>query len=187
MWDAPGAGGSGADRLTVSSRYRLVFVGSHMSPHPSPITHESGQALVEFVLVLPLLILLVLGMLDFGKAYNYWNDATHLTAEAARFAAVNRKPDPANAQSLQLQILNQADTTELRQGLTSPVVAPAQVCVDFPNGTQTFGDPVRVRMTFTYHFIPFIGGKVGALTKVITSSTVMRLEAVPTTYSAGCT
>lgn len=158
-----------------------------MSPLTS-ITHdESGQALVEFALVLPLLLLLVLGMVDFGKAYNYWNDATHLTAEAARFAAVNRKPDPADPLSLQRQILNQADSVELRAGLTSPVVAPAQVCVDFPNGTQAFGDPVRVRMTFTYHFLPFIGAKVGALTHTITSSTVMRLEAVPSTYSAGCT
>ena len=52
---------------------------------------------MEFALVLPLLLLLVFGMLDFGKAYNYWNDATHLTAEGARYAAVNRKPDPANA------------------------------------------------------------------------------------------
>jgi hypothetical protein len=42
-------------------------------------------------------------------------------------------------------------------------------------------------MTFTYHFLPFIGAKVGALTQTITSSTVMRLEAVPSTYSAGCT
>jgi Flp pilus assembly protein TadG len=159
-----------------------------MSPLTS-ITHdESGQALVEFALVLPLLLLLVLGMVDFGKAYNYWNDATHLTAEGARFAAVNRKPDPADPLSLQRQILNQADSVELRAGLTSPtVVAPAQVCVDFPNGTQAFGDPVRVSMTFTYHFLPFIGNKTTILTKTITSSTVMRLEAVPSTYSAGCT
>jgi Flp pilus assembly protein TadG len=141
---------------------------------------------VEFALVLPLLLLLLLGMLDFGKAYNYWNDTTHLTAEAARFAAVNRKPDPADPLSLQAQILNQADTAELRAGTPSPAVAPAQVCVNFPNGTQV-GDPVKVSMTFTYHFLPFIGAKVGALTQTITSSTVMRLEAVPSTYSAGCT
>jgi len=158
-----------------------------MSPLTS-ITHdESGQALVEFALVLPLLLLLVLGLVDFGKAYNYWNDTTHLTAEGARFAAVNRKPNPADPLSLQSQILNQADSAELRTGTPSPAVAPAQVCVDFPNGTQAFGDPVRVSMTFTYHFLPFIGNKTTILTKTITSSTVMRLEAVPSTYSAGCT
>jgi Flp pilus assembly protein TadG len=158
-----------------------------MSPIQSLTHHESGQALVEFALVLPLLFLLLFGMLDFGKAYNYWNDATHLTAEGARFAAVDRKPDPANTQSLQLQIRNQADTTELRSGGTSAIAAPAQVCVEFPNSTSTYGDPVLVRMTFTYNFIPFIGNKIGFLSRTISSTTVMRLETLPTTYSAGCT
>jgi len=153
-----------------------------MSRIRSLIHDEKGQALVEFALVLPLLVLLVFGLLDFGKAYNYWNDATHLTAAGARFAAVNRKPNPASTQSLQLQIRNQADTAELRNGGTAAVPAPAQICVDFPNSVSTYGEPVRVRMTFTYKFIPFLN----ILNKTITSSTVMRLEAVPTTYSAGC-
>jgi hypothetical protein len=154
-----------------------------MSPIPSLISDETGQALVEFAVVLPLLLLLVFGMLDFGKAYNYWNDATHLTAEGARYATVNRKPDPANPQSLQVQIRNQADTAELRNGTPA---TPTQVCVDFPNGTPIIGDPVRMRMTFTYTFLPFIGAELGVLSRTITSSTVMRLEALPTTYSAGC-
>jgi hypothetical protein len=157
-----------------------------MTPTPPFINNESGQALVEFALVLPLLLLLVFGMLDFGKAYNYWNDATHLTAEGARFATVNRKPDVASSDSLQLQIRNQADSGELRNGGTAAVAAPAQVCVEFPNGTPVYGDPVRVRMSFTYTFIPFIGNKVGFLSRTITSTSVMRLETLPTTYSAGC-
>ncbi len=148
---------------------------------------ERGAAVVELAFVLPLLLVMLLGMLDFGKAYNYWNDTTHLTAEGARFAAVNRKPDPASAQSLQLQILNQADTAELRQGLTAAVAAPAQVCIDFPTGASTFGEPVRVRMTFTYHFIPFIGNKIGFVNRTVSSTSVMRLEAPPTNFSAGCT
>jgi Flp pilus assembly protein TadG len=158
----------------------------HMSSIRSTINDERGQALVEFALVLPLLILLLFALLDFGKAYNYWNDATHLTGEGARYAAVDRKPKPLDTQSLQQQILQQADTQELRQGLSTPSIAPAQVCISFPNGTQTQGDPVQVSMTFDYHFLPFIGNKVGALTRTIRSTTVMRLEAAPTTYSAGC-
>ena len=142
---------------------------------------------MEFALVLPLLVLLLFGMLDFGKAYNYWNDATHLTAEGARFAAVNRKPAPANAASLQQQLLNQADTAELKNGGTAAVAAPAQVCIEFPSGTSNFGEPVLVKMTFTYSFIPFIGNRVGFLTRTISSTSVMRLEAPATNYSAGCT
>jgi hypothetical protein len=157
---------------------------SHLRTH---LNDQSGQALVEFALVLPLLILLLFGMLDFGKAFNYSNDATHLAAEGARFAVVDRKPTPASALSLQAQLLSQADAAELRNGGTAALAAPAQVCIDFPNGgTPVFGDPVRVRMIFTYAFIPFIGNRVGA-NKTITASSVMRLERVPTTYSAGCT
>jgi Flp pilus assembly protein TadG len=57
------------------------------------LTGESGAVLVEFVLVLPLLLVLLFGMLDFGKAFNYWIDETHLANEGARFAAVNKNPD----------------------------------------------------------------------------------------------
>jgi hypothetical protein len=145
---------------------------------------QAGQALVEFALVLPLLAVFLFGMLDFGKAYNYWNDATHLSAEAARFAAVNSAPNPGSAVSLQAQIKGQADTGELRNGSTGSVPGAVQVCIDFPNGTSNPGDPVRVQMTFTYHWLPVIG--LSILNTAITSSSVMRLEAPPTTYSAGC-
>ena len=165
-----------------------------MSAHWNQIRNQEGQALVEFALVLPILMLTLLAMLHFGKAFNYWNDATHLTAEAARFAAVNRKPDPANTSSLQQQIRNQTDTAELRNG-TGPVTQAAQVCVDFPNGTSNAGDPVRVTMTFKYAWIPLIRNGLGrpllqnginVPDSTVTSTTVMRLEAAPTNYSAGC-
>jgi Flp pilus assembly protein TadG len=152
-----------------------------VSPTHPHIHSESGQALVEFALVLPVLLIVLLGIVDFGRALNYYNDATHLSAEAARFAVVNRKPDVANAASLQLQIHQQADSPELRNGSTS-VTNAAQVCVDFPNGTQLAGDPVRVQVGFTYSWLPFLD--IGAAT--ISASSVMRLEAAPTTYSVGC-
>jgi Flp pilus assembly protein TadG len=151
-----------------------------MSLTRSVIRDEGGQALVEFALVLPLLTLLLFAMLDFGKGYNYWNDANHLTAEAARFAVVNRKPDPLSVATLQTQIRLQADTAELRNGGDSSTAA--QVCVAFPNGTSNVGDPVRVTMTFTYDFLPL----VGFASKEISTSSIMRLEAAPTNYTAGC-
>jgi Flp pilus assembly protein TadG len=150
----------------------------------SLIRRDDGQALVEFALVVPVLVLILFAMIHLGKAFNYWNDATHLTAEAARFAAVNRKPDPLSATSLQAQIRAQADTNELRNGGTDSVASPASVCVDFPDGTAEVGHPVRVRMTFSYRWMPLLSVLPG--TKTITSSTVMRLEARPTTYSPGC-
>jgi Flp pilus assembly protein TadG len=150
----------------------------------SPYDGEAGVALVEFALILPLVLLLLLGALDFGKAFNYWIDETHLSNEAARWAAVNKNPGP--GATLQDTIRQQADTPELRNGGSSSIANPAQVCISFPSGTSNVGDPVRVSVTTTYTFLSFLGNKLGVQNKQISASSTMRLEASPTNYSAGC-
>ncbi|PWU19091.1 MAG: hypothetical protein C5B48_14040 [Candidatus Rokuibacteriota bacterium] len=150
----------------------------------SPYDGEAGVALVEFALVLPLVLLLLLGALDFGKAFNYWIDETHLSNEAARWAAVNKNPGPGG--TLQDTIRQQADTPELRNGGSASIASPAQVCISFPSGTSNIGDPVRVSVSTTYTFLSFLGNKIGIQNKQISASSTMRLEARPTNYSAGC-
>jgi Flp pilus assembly protein TadG len=142
---------------------------------------EKGTALVEFALVLPVLLLILFGVLDFGKAFNYWNDETHLAAEGARWAVVNS--NPGGSQSLQEYIQQQADSAELR-GL-------AVVCVSFPNNPDTgssgqVGDPVTVTVKSTYTWLPFVSSRAGlSPTTSIAGTATMRLEALPTSYSAG--
>lgn len=149
---------------------------SHRCPHD----REAGVALVEFALVLPVLLAVLLGMLDFGRALNYWIDETHLANEGARWAVVNRNP---GSTTLQQYIQEQADTAELRNG-SSSVTRAAQVCIGFPNGTQTVGDPVRVIVSAAYSWLPFL--RIGVATTTITGSATMRLEANPTNYGVGC-
>jgi Flp pilus assembly protein TadG len=144
---------------------------------------EDGVALVEFALVLPILALLLFAMLDMGKAFNYWIDETHLANEGARFAAVNRNP---GGGSLQQYIQQQATTAELRNGGTASVPNPARVCISFPNGTSNVGDPVLVTVSATYRWLPFLSGRLGIAQSTITGTSNMRLEALPTNYSAGC-
>jgi Flp pilus assembly protein TadG len=148
-----------------------------------PHGREAGVALVEFALVLPLLLILLLGMLDFGKAFNYWNDTTHLANEGARWAVVNKNP---GGGTLQQYIQQQADTPELRNGGTSSVPGPLQVCISFPNGTANVGDPVHVTASLTYNWLPYLGTRLGITQTAITGSSTMRLEAQPTNYGAGC-
>jgi Flp pilus assembly protein TadG len=150
----------------------------------SPYDSEAGVALVEFALLLPLLLVLLLGMLDFGKAFNYWIDETHLSSEAARWAVVNKNPGP--GVTLQDTIRQQADTAELRAGGSSSIEDPLQVCISFPGGTSNVGDPVRVTVSTTYTFLSLIGDKIGIQNKQIGASSTMRLEARPTNYAAGC-
>jgi Flp pilus assembly protein TadG len=145
-------------------------------------SEERGVALVEFALVAPLLFLLLFGMLDFGRAFNYWIDSTHLANEAARWAVVNQNP---GSGTLQQYVQQQADTGELRSGGSAAVPDPMQVCINFPNGAVV-GQPVVVTASVTYHWLPFISDRIGVLATTVTGSSTMRLEAVPTNYSAGC-
>ena len=134
-------------------------------------TSESGAALVEFAVVLPVLLLILLGILDFGRAMNYFNDATQMANEGARWAAVNRNP---GSSTLAQYILEQADTTELRDH--------SQVCISFPTGSSRIGDPVRVTVTTDFSFLPFLD--LASVT--MRGEAVMRLEQLPSNYSAEC-
>ncbi len=166
------------------------------------LAREKGQATVEFAVILPFLLLLVLGMLDFGKAFSYWIDETHLANEAARWAAVNVLPnnDPActsAANPLACQIKKQAETNDLRDGSSGTgAVATPGVCFTFtfpnnsgPGGTPQAGDPVKVEVSANYKWLRFLTLNVGSLgaTKAITGSATMRLEQKPTSAVLGAT
>jgi Flp pilus assembly protein TadG len=149
------------------------------------LRNERGAALVEFTLVLPVLLLVLIGMLEFGRVFNYWIDENQLANVAARFAAVDRNPGP--GVTLQESVQGQADTDELRNGGTASVPAGAQVCIDFPDGTSGVGDPVEATVSVDYNWMPFIGDALGgATTTTLTGSATMRLEAEPSDYSEGC-
>jgi Flp pilus assembly protein TadG len=139
---------------------------------------ESGQAMVEFALVLPLLLLLLLGVLDFAKSINYWNDQTHLASEAARFAVVNDNPNTSG--SLASWIKSQADTSELRGGVSVCIAAGAGA-----SSPPAVGDPITATTTYTYSWLPLIGRVVGATTTINVSST-MRLETPLSAGVLGC-
>ena len=48
--------------------------------------------MVEFALIVPVFLLLVIGIISFGRVYFVWNDANHLANETARWAAVDQNP-----------------------------------------------------------------------------------------------
>jgi Flp pilus assembly protein TadG len=167
-----------------------IAVGGRMRTPPSPqatasapvkrmqrhqrLRNENGQAAVEFALCVPVLCLIVLALIDFGKAANYWLDANQLANVGARLAAVagtTNQPDPTLTKWVQAQ----AETTELRNG-TGSVTSPAKVCITFltgPTGTTgQIGDPVRVTVTAPYKWIPFVGGA----TLNLSANATMRLE-----------
>ena len=51
-----------------------------------------GQSLVEFALVLPIFLILILGILDFGRAVAAYNSVSNGARSGARVAIVNQDP-----------------------------------------------------------------------------------------------
>ena len=127
--------------------------------------------MVEFALVLPLLLLLIFGIFDFGRAINYWIDATHMANEAARYAAVGNTP--AGCTSLSVCVQAQADSPELKNGGSYSVPNPVRVCVLQPS-TTTVGSPITATATFTYNWLPFVNTSITQTS--IQGSATMRLE-----------
>lgn len=56
---------------------------------------EHGAALIEFALVMPLLLLLLVGIVTAAQAWNYTNTLEHAAREAARAGATMRPFDAA--------------------------------------------------------------------------------------------
>lgn len=57
------------------------------------IRNEKGQAMVEFALVLPILLLLLCGICEFGSIFSNQILANNACREAVRYAAVHYKDD----------------------------------------------------------------------------------------------
>ena len=138
--------------------------------------------MVEFALVAVLLLLLIFAITQFGLAMNTSNDETHLANEVARYATVNYNPST-GGQSLSAWAKAQGDTNMISGG--------GQICISFPSGTSNIGDPVQVVVSSTMNWQPLyglsqlVGGALPA-SSTISGSAVMRLEAQPSVYSAGC-
>jgi len=58
-----------------------------------PGRKERGAVAVEMAIVLPLLLLILLGIIEFGRAYNVQVSLTQAAREGARYAAIHYK-DP---------------------------------------------------------------------------------------------
>jgi TadE-like protein len=128
---------------------------------------QRGVALVEFALLLPVLVLIIAGLLSFGRIFFYWLQANHEANEAVRWAVVDRNPY-APGETLQLHIKDQG---------TVEFAGDVAVCIDFPEAGKTFsnvdiGDAIRVRVRKDFDLLPILGA--GTIT--IRGSATQRLE-----------
>lgn len=130
-----------------------------------------GQALVEFALIFPVLMILLVGIFDAGRLVFAYNDITNAARSGARVAIVNQAAGAAAAatidQASSLGLTN-ADVTVsyLKPDLSGPCPTPYQL-----------GCIADVQASFAWQAItPIIGNIIGPMT--VTTETRMSIERV---------
>ncbi len=117
---------------------------------------DCGAAAIEFALVLPILLLLVCGIVDFGRAYNAQITLTNAARESVRVWALG---------GTQAQATTRA--SEAAVGLTVTGVT-------FSSSTCPFGTPATVTVTAAFEYLtPFIADLAPGTTSMSTNG-VMR-------------
>jgi len=74
----------------VFNRRKLV---THLWSRRSPLREADAAAIIEFAVSLPLLVVLVVGIFDFGGAFNLKQELNNAAREGARFAATQPSND----------------------------------------------------------------------------------------------
>lgn len=150
----------------IARRHGLVAAWHRLR---SPGVRGRGQSLVEFALILPVLILMILGIIEFGTLVASYTMVQSASREAARYAAsvgdtgpgtLNRYEDCAGIRDAALRVSSallaiSTIVIEYDNGPGSSVIVPAG-CPP-PAAQVTLGTRVVVRVRATHRpLVPLI-------------------------------
>jgi Flp pilus assembly protein TadG len=99
-----------------------------------------GQAMVEFALILPILLILLLGILDFGRAVVAYNSVSNAARSAVRVAIVDQNPDVVEAAAEREAVGLNPLTVEFDPNVTDDDPCIETVC--------------RTSVEVTYEYVP---------------------------------
>jgi Flp pilus assembly protein TadG len=99
-------------------------------------TKERGAAAIEFALVLPILVLLIVGIFEFGRLFNVQLTLSNAAREGARVMAINDDPSEARSAAIAAApVLN-------------PAITDGQIDVSPDSCDDNPGDQVEVVITY---------------------------------------
>jgi Flp pilus assembly protein TadG len=107
------------------------------------LARERGAAAVEFALLLPVLLLIIFGTIDFGRALNAQITLTQAAREGARLAALG------------------APNVVSRTQAAAPGLSPVTVTVTSCPADAGPGDDASVATSYSFSFITPVGAIAG--------------------------
>lgn len=136
-------------------------------PSPKPRELESGVAAVEFAIVLPLLLTVLIGIIDFSLLLYDKAVITNASREGARAGIVLKDPKLTNAQ-IQTIASNYCKTFLISLGpLAIPTVTVTQ------SAPPSFSTPLRVTVSY-----PYTGALVGTFLSALTGPLTLSATSV---------
>lgn len=129
---------------------------------------EKGQALVEFSLLVPIFLILLFAIVDFGMGFYSWITVTNAAREGARLGAVL-----ATQQEIETRVYDSVDLPNEATKMTVTVT----------NAQGQPGESVVVKVDYKYDLITplagllqFVSGNTIGPTLTFSSTAEMRLE-----------
>lgn len=142
----------------------------HQSRHPS--RRQRGQSLVEFAIMVPVLLILLMGLVDLGRAYYTYLALRDAAAEGANFGAVYPHclssadcPNPNNIIHRVRQSAPSGGLVNWSDAIISPLVP-----------SPTPGQSLTVTVSYTYTIItPVVNVIIGSQTMPLTARSIFTI------------
>jgi len=133
---------------------------------PRAVNSTEGVALVEFALVIPILLILLVGILDTGRAVNAYVTISNASREGARYASLNPTAAPsAIKSSAVLPHAQQLDGASINVSVTysdsnvTSSACPVATTTAPPASSPPATIPVRVDVTYPWSAATFFIGE----------------------------
>ncbi len=137
---------------------------------------EKGAELVESAFVILLFVILVLGVFEFGRAYNIYQNITNAAREGARFAVAPQRGGTLNYPNATTEvrplIIGFLQSANLNPALANINIQANNQPIDSSCPCGTAGCPCGTNVSITYPFNFLFFGSIN-----ISSSVTMRNEA----------
>lgn len=119
----------------------------------------AGQAMIEFALMLPALAVVLMGVIDLGRAYYAYTTIVNAGREGARYGAAHPPKYCANQSSDGVEAIVRHTVGEAvdSSGLNPSRLSVNVVC---PTGSNAYGNPIMVETSYQFQMttIGLLGG-----------------------------
>ncbi len=143
---------------------------------------ETGAALIETAFVLPIMLLVCVGILEFGRAYQTWQVVTNASREGARVAVLPDYTDDSAIARVKTYLKNGGLPAAVVDGATTKVLI-TDTTIPIAVGGGTTAPAARVVVEYPFEFMVLqpvaqlvVNGSLAGAPFTMRMTTIMRNE-----------